>query len=136
MEAAALPFKTRTSVLLLSLLVVGALTVTACSGGGGAAALITPPPDAAASIDANNLKFSATELAVPAGSPFKLFFRDLGGVPHNVAIYRDSSASDKLFTGETITNAAAVYEVPAIPAGEYFFRCDVHPDMNGKVRAG
>jgi plastocyanin len=113
-----------------------ALVVAACSGSGGAAASVTPPPDAAASIDASNLKFSAAELAVPAGAPFKLFFRNLDGAPHNVAIYRDSSASETLFTGETITNAATTYEVPALPAGEYYFRCDVHTDMNGTVRAG
>ena len=120
----------------LGLLGAIALVVAACSGSGGAAASVTPPPDAAASIDASNLKFSAAELAVPAGAPFKLFFRNLDGAPHNVAIYRDSSASETLFTGETITNAAATYEIPALPAGEYYFRCDVHTDMNGTVRAG
>ncbi len=125
----------RRSLLVLCLLAVGALTLTACSAG-GAAASVSPPPDAAATIDANSLKFSAAELAVPADASFKLFFRNLEGVPHNVAIYRDSSASEKMFVGETVTNVATTYAVPAIPAGEYFFRCDVHPDMNGTVRAG
>ena len=128
--------KTRTSALLLLLLGVGALTMVACSGGGGAAASVTPPPDAAVSIDANNLKFSTAELAVPADARFKLFFRNLESAPHNVAIYKDSSASEKIFVGETITNAAITYDVPAIPVGEYFFRCDVHPDMTGTVQAG
>ena len=127
--------KTRTSALRLLLLGVFALTMVACSGGGGAAASVTPPPDAAASIEANNLKFSTAELAVPAGAPFKLFFKNLEGAPHNVAIYGDSTASEKIFVGETITNAAITYDVPAIPAGEYFFRCDVHTDMNGTVQA-
>ena len=109
--------------------------MVACSGGGGAVPSITPPPDAAASIEANNLKFSSADLAVPAGAPFKLFFKNLEDAPHNVAIYGDSSASQKIFVGETITKAAITYDVPAMPAGEYFFRCDVHTDMNGTVSA-
>ena len=129
------PMKTRTSALMLLLLGISALTMVACSGGGGAAASVTPPPDAAASIEANNLTFSTAELAVPAGAAFKLFFKNLEGAPHNVAIYGDSTASAKIFVGETITNAAITYDVPAIPAGEYFFRCDVHTDMNGTLRA-
>ena len=128
--------KTRPSVRRLLLLGVFALTIVACSGGGGAAASVTPPPDAAASIEANNLKFSTAELSVPAGAPFKLFFKNLEDAPHNVAIYGDSTASQKIFVGETMTNAAVTYEVPAIPAGEYFFRCDVHTDMKGTLRAG
>lgn len=127
--------KTLSLVVLLAVLGIGALTLTACSAG-GAAASVTAPPDAAASIDANNLTFSSATLAVPAGVPFKLFFRNLEGAPHNVAIYQDSSASQKIFVGETVTNAAATYDVPAIPAGQYFFRCDVHPDMKGTVQAG
>jgi plastocyanin len=130
-----LPQHLRRLAVLLCLLGVGAFTVIACSAG-GAAASVTPPPDAALSIDANNLKFSTADLAVPANAPFKLFFRNLEGVPHNVAIYRDASASEKVFVGETVTNAAVTYDVPAIPAGEYFFRCDVHPDMKGTVKVG
>ena len=128
------PMKTLTSALFLLLLSAGALTMAGCSGG-GAAASVTPPPDAAASIEANNLKFSTAEVAVPAGAPFRLFFRNLEGAPHNVAIYKESTASEKIFVGETITNAALTYDVPAIPAGEYFFRCDVHTDMTGTLRA-
>lgn len=117
------------------LVLVGVSTVTACSAGGAAASL-TPPPEVEASIDANNLAFSTAELAVPADTPFEMFFRNLEGVPHNVAVYRDSSAADKIFVGETITNAAVTYEVPALAPGEYFFRCDVHPDMTGTMTAG
>jgi hypothetical protein len=58
------------------------------------------------------------------------------GAPHNVAIYRDSSAAQKIFVGETITDTAITYEVPALEAGEYFFRCDVHPEMTGTVTTG
>jgi hypothetical protein len=28
------------------------------------------------------------------------------------------------------------YDVPALPAGTYSFRCDVHPDMSGELAVG
>jgi plastocyanin len=122
--------------LRLALICVFAFgTLTAGCAGGGAAASATPPPDTEVSIDAKDSKFSATHLAVPVGAEFKLFFRNLDGLPHNVAIYRDSSASEKLFVGETVTNASVTYAVPALPAGSYVFRCDVHPEMAGTVEA-
>ncbi len=32
--------------------------------------------------------------------------------------------------------ATAEYAVPPLPAGEYYFQCDVHPTMNGTVVDG
>jgi plastocyanin len=109
------------------------LAVAACSGGGAVASL-TPPPGVDATVTAQNNKFIAQAIQLPAGRPTRLFFKNLDGQPHNVAIYADSSAAQSLFVGETITNAAQVYDVPALDPGEYFFRCDVHPDMTGTVK--
>jgi plastocyanin len=72
---------------------------------------------------------------VPAGRAFELFFRSLDPAPLNVAIYRDATAADALFQGDVITDAAATYVVPALDPGEYFFRCDVHPEMTGTITA-
>jgi plastocyanin len=90
-------------------------------------------------VVAQQLSFDSGTLHAPAGSAFQIVFdnRD-AGVPHNVSIYRDSSAADALFTGEVVTGPATVtYDVPSLPAGSYFFRCDVHPSqMTGTVVAG
>jgi plastocyanin len=126
----------RTRAILAGALLIGVVAVLAACSGGGAAASLSPPSGVTASIDAKDTKFSASTLDVPAGKPFQLFFRNLDGAPHNVAIYRDDSASQPIYVGETITNAAVTYQVPAIPAGTYFFRCDVHPQMTGSVVAG
>ena len=53
---------------------------------------------------------------------------------HNIAIYSDSSLADELFNGELITGpATAEYAVPALPPGEHYFQCNVHPNMSGTV---
>lgn len=50
------------------------------------------------------------------------------GVPHNVSIYTDSSASKALYTGKLANGPSSItYYVPALGPGTYYFRCDVHP---------
>jgi len=87
-------------------------------------------------ITSRDLKFDVATLTVPADSQFSLQFTNLEAAPHNVAIYQDSFAADDVFVGDVITSSSIVYEVPALEARSYFFRCDVHPDMNGTLVAG
>jgi plastocyanin len=110
------------------------LALAACGGGGGAAASISPPPDVDATVTAHDGSFDPTVMTLSAGRPSRLFFRNLDPAPHNVAIYTDASASHKLFVGDVVTDAAAVYDVPALEPGDYFFRCDVHTNMTGQVK--
>ena len=57
------------------------------------------------------------------------------GVPHNISVYADDSLAEQLFKGELVTGPAiAEYTIPALPAGSYYFHCDVHPTMAGEVR--
>lgn len=40
------------------------------------------------------------------------------------------------FKGEIFDGVKTVtYDVRGLPAGDHYFQCDVHPTMNGKVRA-
>jgi plastocyanin len=82
-----------------------------------------------APVGAGATGFSIDCLAAPADTPFTIEFDNQDtGVPHNVAAYIDFSAATSLFAGEIITAPdTIVYEVDPQPAGEYFFRCDVHP---------
>jgi plastocyanin len=112
-------------VILIGLVALGC--------GGGSAASITPPPDAAAAITARGEAFDTATLALPA-SASRLFFKNLDGFGHNVAIYTDSSAKTKVFVGQAITDAAVTYDIPTLSPGTYFFRCDLHPNrMVGTV---
>ena len=84
-------------------------------------------------IWAMNFQFDTTCLAAPVHGPFTItFHNDDGTTSHNVSIYTDSSAGQALYQGKIVVGTATVtYDVHALPAGRYFFRCDVHPQMNG-----
>ena len=123
------------SLGLLSL----AAVLAACSGSsatpGDASPTASPNSDAIV-VTAKDLKFDQTEVAVPADEAFDLVLDNQEGVPHNVAIYTDESASTKISVGEIFSGPAQKTQaVPALAAGTYFFRCDVHPDMKGSVIA-
>jgi plastocyanin len=113
-----------------------ALAAAACgstnAGTGTPAASVDPNAPA---ITAKDLKFTTPSVDVAAGKAFKLTFANQDGAPHNVAIYTDSSASTPVFKGDVIAGTTTVYDVPALAAGSYFFRCDVHPDMQGTITA-
>jgi plastocyanin len=130
--------------LTLTLGVVGlAVVLAACSGtsaapatGDPAAPTASAPTGDAVTITAKDLVFGQTELTVPAGEAFELVFDNQEGAPHNVAIYTDSSASTKVSIGDIFSGPAQKSQsVPALAAGTYFFRCDVHPDMKGTIVA-
>ena len=114
-----------------------ALAAAACSStsAAGATAPAVPADPNAPAISANNLRFDQASVTVPAGKAFQLTFTNHEGAPHNVAIYSDASAASNLFRGDIVSGGSTVYNVPALPAGSYFFRCDVHPDMQGTITA-
>jgi plastocyanin len=96
---------------------------------GSTSAAACEPNGTTLAIAAQNVAFSTDCLAAPAGKAFTIAFDNKDpGVPHNISIYTDESASTALFTGDLVSGPAkATYRVPALDAGTYFFRCDVHP---------
>ena len=100
-------------------------------GLGGAAT----PTAGTVSISARSIAFDAARLTAPAGKRFEISFDNQdANVPHNVAIYRTSAATNALFRGTIVTGPrSVVYHVPALQPGSYFFRCDVHPQMKGTL---
>jgi plastocyanin/uncharacterized membrane protein len=83
----------------------------------------------------NDQSFDTEILRMSAGASQGLaFLNEDEGVPHNIAIYTDDAAGESLFVGETIVGPRSVtYDVPALDPGEYYFRCDVHPVMDGTL---
>jgi len=113
-----------------------AVLLAACTASTSSPGQPSGATDADVAITSRDLTFDVATLTVPADSPFSLQLTNLEAAPHNIAIYQDSSAADDVFVGEVISSSAIVYQVPALEAGGYFFRCDVHPDMNGTLVAG
>ncbi|MGH2580537.1 MAG: apolipoprotein N-acyltransferase [Actinomycetota bacterium] len=99
------------------------------------------PTGTALAVSARDISFDKPCLAAPAGEAFTIEFTNNDpGIPHDVAIYTDESATEALFVGEIFQGVETrTYEVPALDAGTYFFRCDVPDpddrDLRGDVRS-
>jgi plastocyanin len=82
-------------------------------------------------ITASNLAFDKSSLSARAGQPVQIVLHNRdAGVLHNVSVYTNRSASQKIFTGELHTgpgDKTYSFTAPSQP-GTFFFRCDVHPD--------
>jgi plastocyanin len=121
--------------LLSSALITTAIvSLVACSAGSGARAVEPSIDPDALTIAAKDLMFSTSTLSAPANEPFQIAFDNQESAPHNVAIYRDSSATERVFGSDPFSGPAVVtYDVPPLAPGTYFFRCDLHPDMSGEL---
>ncbi|MFN2589210.1 MAG: cupredoxin domain-containing protein [Actinomycetota bacterium] len=91
------------------------------------------PSGTTVTVIAQAIAFDKACLAAPADTAFRVTLdNEDAGIPHNVTIYRDASASERLGgaegAGDFVTGPEEVtYDVPALAAGSYFFRCDLHP---------
>jgi plastocyanin len=117
--------------------VLAMLGLAACSPTlGSSSATALAAEQGSPTLTARDVRFDRAELVVPAGRAFTLVFDNEDGAPHNFAIYDDESAQASRFVGEILGGPASrIYAVPALAAGSYFFRCDVHHDMHGTVVA-
>lgn len=101
----------------------------------------TPTPIAVPAVPqisaSSATSFDTKLLIVPAGRPFDLIFDNKqAGVPHNVKIADSAAQATILFDGDVVTGPVQVtYHVPALEAGDYYFLCKIHPNMNGTLKA-
>ena len=115
-------------------LAVVVLVLAGCATSAAQPSSPAPVVGPAVAISAKDLKFSTSELVAPANKAFSIVFDNQEGAPHNVAIYKDSSASQKVFAADPFGGPKSVtWQVGGLAAGTYFFRCDVHTDMKGTL---
>jgi glucose/arabinose dehydrogenase/plastocyanin len=85
-------------------------------------------------LTAQGMFFDRNEFTVPAGAQVVIEFNNEEQLPHNFSLYESSDAQVSLFAGEIITGPDTItyeFTAPEEP-GEYYFQCDVHPQMNGQ----
>jgi plastocyanin len=82
-------------------------------------------------VVAQNVQFTTRSLTAAAGQPVQLTFDNKdAGVLHDVAFYTNSSATTLIYQTDMTTGPAVKtfdFTAPTAP-GNYFFRCNVHPD--------
>jgi plastocyanin len=113
----------------------GSSGTTGSSGAAGSSGAVNGS-EASVELVAKDLKFDKDEITLKANTETTVTLDNKdNGVLHNFSIYKSSDAAESEFKGDLTTGPATTdYTVPALPAGTYYFRCDVHPDtMNGTV---
>ena len=95
---------------------------------------VAPTPSAPGAtviqLRGQNLAFDKRALTAAPGAPVTIQFDNCDpGVLHNVAVYTSQAATQSIFKGDLVAGPVVVnYNFPAPQAGNYFFRCDSHPD--------
>jgi plastocyanin len=87
-------------------------------------------------VVARSLAFDTDEITVPAGTPTPIAFQNQdAGVAHNLSIYRNADFTDPVYPPEDPFPGPGdeTYDVPALEPGTLYFKCDVHPSMEGTV---
>lgn len=117
----------------LSLLAVAMAAVLAACGSSAGDGGTVDAVDADIVVTSADMAFESDTLRAVADEAFSLALVNEDSMPHNVVIYTDSSKSEKLFEGATVTDGTVVYDIPALDAGEYFFDCGLHAEMTGTL---
>jgi len=124
-------------VATLCLLVITA-GVIACGGSkvdlpALATAAADATPSAALEITAKGTKFDKDTLVASAKQEIVLRFNNQdASVQHNVSVYTQKDAKQILFRGDLFEGKQTrEYRFRSPEAGVYYFRCDVHPAMDG-----
>ena len=111
-----------------------AVVLAGCALGAQARPTESPVvPVTVATAAGDHLAFDPSAVAVPAGAPLRLTFRNGSTIPHNLVFTTGIDAAT-----ETIVDPGASHELAIGPlgAGVYRFVCTIHEEMTGTLTAG
>lgn len=105
-----------------------------------ASATPQPQPTGATTVQVTSVSitdgFEPAELSVPADTPLTIELTNADpAAPHDFAI-RGTPEGDWQGDPDAPGGGSAVYQAPALPAGEYEFYCSIHPNMVGTLQVG
>jgi plastocyanin len=122
----------RMKVIRLTLLAAALVAALAACGSSNANPAVDPAT-ADVTVTSTDMVFDTDTITVAADEAFTVALVNEDAMPHNIAIYTDASASEEVFVGDMVTDGTITYEIAALEAGDYFFRCDLHPEMAGTL---
>jgi plastocyanin len=141
-------------IKLLSILALTALIVLAVAcgdddddtgdggnGGDGETDAATSAPagngdEADLTITVADFAFNPNEFTVPAGSDVVIAITNEDSTDHNFTVYTDAGFTNMQGTTLPLPAGASDSIFGTFPAGEYFFRCEIHPSqMQGSFTA-
>jgi plastocyanin len=104
------------------------LLATACGGGE-----VTSGAETRAEITADDDKFDKDRLVMAANTSVTVVFTNQQAIAHNFSVYRSKQATEVIHKGGLSSGPGTREEKFRSPApGTYYFRCDVHAEMNGE----
>ena len=114
---------------------VVATTTSAATPASTAAAAETPSGEATTvTLVAKNIKFNEDKLEAKAGKVTVVVDNQDTGVPHNVHVYKGKDAKGDSIGSTELSNGPKKEEVTLdLPADDYFYVCDAHPNMKGTL---
>lgn len=136
---------------LIVVTALAALLLAGCGGGttengtdggnGGTAAGETAadcdPRSGTVSVTAETGSTNAFDtdcIAVQSGQETSLELKNPDGEPHNLSVLSEKGG-EKLFNGPFVNPGEnGSYTIPALDAGDRYFQCDIHPEMNGTFK--
>jgi plastocyanin len=116
------------------------------AGGEPAPGQAPPPPEGPAEqppgpgeplvVVAQGLAFDTPEISLPPDTEVTIVLENRDPVPHNLSIYTEPGG-DTIFQEAPQPGPTTVeYTFTSPPPGQYYFQCDVHPQMSGTVSVG